>query len=150
MAEEKQGRVIEVPIAVTHGQVVTLEPKRWSWIKLRQRMVELFKKKYADKLPQPMGSIVADCAHAGIRPGQGKGPGFLSEEEQLARETASTEGYELLPQYRAKAKAEGRPKGWASEQVAAKVRERMCDLGVKNPPSVATIRKRGLRTKSAT
>ncbi len=147
MAEEKprsKGRVIEKPIdVVCTGQDVKIDPERWSWIKLRQRMVELFKKKYADNLPQPMGAIVADCARAGIRPGQGKGPGFLSEKEQHARETAFKEGHELLPQYRARAKAEGRPKGWASEQVAAKVRQRMCDLGVENPPSVATIRKRG-------
>jgi hypothetical protein len=109
----------------------------------RQRAVEEFEQLVMPDLPQPMATIVADCARAGLRSGQGKGRAFLPQADKDAREIALKEAAEWLPEYRERAKAEGRPRSWARQQAAEFARQRMQQLGVANPPSIKTLLKRG-------
>jgi hypothetical protein len=134
---------LDAAVVFAGGSTMMVDSKRRNRIETRLRAVEQFVDQYLDILPKPMGAIVADCARAGIRPGQGQSGTFLSQTDKHARETALKEVPELLRQYRAQARAEGRPRSWARLEVAQAVHQRMHELGVKNPPSVESLLKSG-------
>ncbi len=143
------GRMIDAgSVTMVAGSDVTAGREHRNRRETRQRAVEEFEKLMPHlPLPQPMAAIVANCARAGMYLRQGKGRAFLRQEDKVARETALKEASHRLPQYRAKAKAEGKPRSWPREQAARYARGRMRELGVASPPSIQTILKSGLRSR---
>jgi hypothetical protein len=132
----------EVSLAI--GIAMTVDTKHQGRVETRQRTVEEYIANWADLLPPPMGAILASCARAGVRPGQGKGRAFLPQANKLARETVLKEAPEIFQQHFAEAKASGAhrsPRKWARERTAEVLHQRMRELGVKTPPAIATILK---------
>jgi hypothetical protein len=121
-------------------------PKRRGRIETRQRAAEEFLKLLPIlPLPPHVAATVADCVRAGIRPGQGRGRGSLSDKDELARAAAMAEAPAFHRRYLAEAKASGahrNPRSWAREKTAEDVRRRMIELGVRSPPAIATLVKR--------
>ena len=131
-------------ITCAAGSSARINSNRRGRIETRQCAVEEFLK-IVDTLPQPMGAIVAECARAGIRRGQGRSGAPKSLAEKTACETAMGEAPQFFRQYLAEAKASGthlHPHRWAKEKTAEAVRRRMIELGARKPPAVATIKKR--------
>ena len=81
-------------IILAGGTTITTDAKRQGRIETRQRAVEEFIARGVDLLPPPWGAIIASCALAGIRPGQGRSGTPKSQAENAAHETAVREARE--------------------------------------------------------
>jgi hypothetical protein len=146
MARRKAGQIIDagkIVLAPRGGMTVTIQHR--GRIETRQIAVAEFDQLIASTenlLPQPMASIVADAARAGIRHHQGRSGAILSHVRRTARETALAEAPALLQKYRTQAYNEGRERSWARRATAEAVRRRMRELGDSNPPSIDSLMKR--------
>ena len=149
MARRKKiGRMLDagrISLAPTSGAIAGTQHR--GRLETRQRAVAEFEHLIAANemlLPQPLAAIVADAARAGVRRGQGRSGAVLAPPRRSARETALAEAPRLRQLYRAQAYDEGRERSWAGRMTAEAVRRRMIELGDPNPPSVASLLKRGL------
>jgi hypothetical protein len=129
------------------------DSKRRKRLQMRQLKVEEFERLVvgaetrgddAVVVPLPLAKVVASCAAAGVRRDQGRSGKFKSQADEDACEAALREAAQLVRQYLDEARAMGRrnPRRWAREETAKAVQQKMRELGVANPPAVATIMKR--------
>jgi hypothetical protein len=145
MARRKNRMIDAGRIALAPRGGMTVAIQKRGRIETRQIAVAEFEQLIAatDRLlPQPMASIVAAAARAGLRHKQGRSGALLSPTRKAARETALREAPALLQQYRKQARDEGRERSWAREQTAKAVQRRMRELGDPNPPSIDSLMKR--------
>jgi len=139
------GKLIDIgKVELTAGGGMAADARHRNRAQTRQAAVEEFVGRHADNLPYPVGILVAECARAGVRKGQGAGHPSRPISEQAAINIARVAAPKLYAQYLTAARASGRhrsPRAWARHQAAAAIRDQLVKARVKNPPSIATIMK---------